>query len=227
MPIFFGDLCATHHISLYNQIKAQVNSMEDFDQFCPFTHFTHELFAKATLNNAIYHLQHNSGFNINIILYLLWLGKAYYGRVTKRHIRALESQITLWHQRVLSELKYTHALVENHADLASTQIKEALQEEIVKAHWVEQHMLYNIKLKTHILRRTPQQQLTDACASIIHYCELKNDLLVDEDQAAFIQIFSAVFDEIEKTEIEKQILSAFDRLKIISDQPAQMVWQEF
>ena len=168
--------------------------MEDISQHCPFIQFTHDLLAKAELNQVVYHLQHDSGFNINIILYLLWLAKARYGRLSKRNVKAL-------------------------------QIKQELQEEIIKAHLVEQRMLYDSQLKTHPLRRSLQQQLADGCMSMIHYCELKNDLLLDDDQTAFIQLFSAVFNDLARTEVEKQILLAFDRLK--TEQPAQLMWQEF
>ena len=107
------------------------------------------------------------------------------------------------------------------------QIKQALQEEIIKANIIEQRMLYDSDLKTHPLRRSLTQQLADACASMIHYCELKNDLLIDEDQAAFIQLFSVVFDDIKRSEIEKQIKAAFDRLKVPATCQLQMMWEEF
>ena len=198
--------------------------MEDFNRHCPFTQFTSNLLANPKLNPTLYHLQHESGFNINIILYFLWLAKARYGRLTKRNMKELQTQVMLWHQRVIAELKYTHALLADHSDSVSVQIKYLLQEEIAKAYMIEQCMLYESKLKTQVLRRTPYQQLTDACVSMIHYCELKNDLLIDEDQAAFIQLFSLVFD-IDRVDIEKEIILAFNRLKTIADQPVQMMWE--
>lgn len=199
--------------------------MEDCSQDCPFTQFTQKLLAKVELNQAIYHLQHDSGFNINIILYLLWMAKTRFGRLTKRNIKMLQAEIALWHQRVIAELKYTHALVANNSDPVAVQIKQALQEEIIKAHLIEQHLLYEFQLKTRPLRRTPLQQLVDACMSMIHYCELKNDLLLEEDQAAFMQLFSAVFDELTPSEIEKQVSIAFQRLK--TEQPTQLMWEAF
>jgi len=172
-------------------------------------------------------LQHQSGFNINIIFYLLWLAKSRYGRLTRQNLKVLQSQIALWHQRVIVELKYTHALVADHKHPAAIQMKEALQEEIIKAHIIEQRMLYDTSLKTHLLRRSSLQQLADACVSMIHYCELKNDLLIDEDQAAFIQLFLIVFEDIKRSDIEKQIKSAFDRLKVPATTQLQMMWEEF
>ncbi len=199
--------------------------MDDSNQQCPFVQFTHALLVRPELNSPVLHLQHDSGFNINIVFYLLWLAKARFGRVTKYHLKVLQTQITLWHQRVVAELKYTHALVADNPDPIAVRIKQALQEAIVKAHFIEQQMLYESKLKTHSLRRTVLQQLADACASVIHYCELKNDLLMEEDQAAFIQLFSAVFDMIPKSDIEKNIMSAFEQLK--TAQPTQLMWEEF
>ena len=200
--------------------------MEDFSRHCPFTQFTHQLLLKNELDQVVSHLQHQSGFNINIVFYLLWLAKARYGRLTRQNLKVLQSQIALWHQRVIAELKYTHALVADHTDPAAIEIKQALQEEIMKAHIIEQCMLYDSGLKTHLLRRSSTQQLADACASVIHYCELKNDLLINEDQAAFIQLFFVVFDDVKRTEIEKQITIAFDRLKEPATQQ-QMMWEEF
>ena len=201
--------------------------MEDFSQHCPFTRFTHDLLAKTELNTAIYYLQHQSGFNINIVLYLLWLARSSYGRLTKKNIKLLQDQIALWHQRVIAELKYTHALVANNVDPVAIQIKNALQEEIAKAHIIEQQMLYESRLKKQVLRRSPFQELADACASIVHYCELKNDLLIGNDQAAFTQLFYYIFDAMEKTDIEKQVADAFLRFKTPSAQPVQMAWEEF
>jgi len=199
--------------------------MDDFNRSCPFTRFTRDLLALTALNQPIYHLQHQSGFNINIIFYLLWMAKARYGRLSKRDVKMLQGQVMLWHQRVIAELKYTHALLADHSDPFALEIKHALQEEIIKAHVIEQHMLYESQIKTHVLRRTPLQQIADASASMMHYCELKNDLIMDEDQVAFIQLFSAVFDGVEKNDIEKPLMQSFDRLRM--NQPAQMMWEEF
>lgn len=199
--------------------------MEDCNQTCPFTRFTRDLLALTSLNQPIYHLQHQSGFNINIILYVLWLAKARHGRLSKRDVKMLQGQVMLWHQRVIAELKYTHALLTDHNDSFALEIKHALQDEIIKAHVIEQRMLYESQIKTQVLRRTPLQQVADACASIMHYCELKNDLITDEDQVAFIQLFLAIFDGVKKHDIEKQLMQSFDRLRM--NQPAQMMWEEF
>lgn len=199
--------------------------MEDCNQDCAFTQFTRELLAKTGLSKAVYHLQHDSGFNINIILYVLWLARASYGRISKRNIKMLQAQIMLWHQRVIAELKYTHALVADHTDPLAVQIRHLLQKEIVKAHWIEQQMLYESQLKTQPLRRTASQQLADACASLMHYCELRSELVVDEDQSAFIQLFSVAFQDLPRSVIEDHIVTAFNKLK--AQQPAQMMWEEF
>ncbi len=199
--------------------------MEDCNQQSVFTQFTSELLANSTLNKSVYHLQHVSGFNINIILYLLWLAKTSYGRLSKRNVKMLQAQIMLWHQRVITELKYTCALVADFTDPIIVQMRHELQDSIVKAYWIEQQMLYESRLKTHPLRRTKLQRLADACVSMIHYCELRNDLVLDEDQSAFIQIFSVAFHDLSQLEIEKYITTAFDRLK--AQQPVQMMWEEF
>lgn len=201
--------------------------MEDFGQHCPFSRFTRDLFADSQINSSIYHLQHRSGFNINIILYLLWLAKACYGRVTKRQVKLLQSEVALWHQRVITELKYTHALVANHPDPIAIQIKNELQQEIAKAHLIEQRMLFDLKLKTRLMRRSPQQQLIDACINIANYCELKNEVLLPEDQAALSHLFQVTFDTIDSTEIKKQIQLSLERFHLPSEQPVQMIWQEF
>jgi uncharacterized protein (TIGR02444 family) len=201
--------------------------MEDFGQHCPFSRFTRDLFANEQINSAIYHLQHRSGFNINIILYLLWLAKASFGRVTKRQVKLLQSQVALWHQRVIAELKYTHALVANHPDPVAIQIKNELQQEIAKAHLIEQHMLYDLKLKTRLMRRSPQQQLIDACTNVANYCELKNEVLLAEDQTALSHLFQVVFDTIDPIEVSKQIELSLNRFHLPSSPPVQMMWQEF
>lgn len=201
--------------------------MEDFNQHSPFSQFVTDLFAKGQVSSAIYHLQHRGGFNINIILYLLWLAKACYGRVTKRQVKMLESQVALWHQRVIAELKYTHALVANHSDPIAGQIKNALQAEIVKAHYIEQRMLYDVKLKTRLMHRSSQQQLIDACFNMVAYCEMRNDALLPEDQTVFTQLFQVIFDTIAPTEIAKQIQLSLDQFRLAVDQPVQMVWREF
>ncbi|GEM_PF-5188466 len=200
--------------------------MEDFGQHCPFSRFTRDLFADSQINSSIYHLQHRSGFNINIILYLLWLAKACYGRVTKRQVKLLQSEVALWHQRVIAELKYTHALVANHPDPVAIQIKNELQQEIAKAHLIEQRMLFDLKLKTRLMRRSPQQQLIDACINIANYCELKNEVLLPEDQTALSHLFQVTFDTINSTEIIKQIQLSLERFHLPSE-PVQMIWQEF
>lgn len=201
--------------------------MEDFSRHCPFSRFTRDVFASDQMSSALYHLQHRSGFNLNIVLYLLWLAKACYGRTTKRQVKTLESQVALWHHRVVAELKYTHALVATHPDPIAVQIKSELQAEIVKAQCIEQRMLYDLKLKTRLLRRSAQQQLVDACVNIVSYCELKNELLLSEDQVALGQLFQAVFNTIEPAEISKQLRLSLNRFQVPSEHSTQMMWQEF
>lgn len=201
--------------------------MEDFNQHCPFSRFAADLFSKEQVNSAIYHLQHRNGFNVNIVLYLLWLAKACYGRVTKRQVKMLQSQVALWDQRVIAELKYTHALVATHPDPVAMQIKNELQDEILKAHYIEQHMLYDLKFKTRLLRRSPHQQLVDACVNLANYCEIKNDVLLPEDRTVFTRLLQVVFDTIEPTEIAKQTQLSLDRFHMPTDQPVQMMWREF
>ncbi|OGT32823.1 MAG: hypothetical protein A3C44_03570 [Gammaproteobacteria bacterium RIFCSPHIGHO2_02_FULL_39_13] len=196
--------------------------MDDLNSTCPFIQFTRELLTKNELSESVHHLQHHSGFNINIILYLVWLAKAGYGRLSKRNIKLLQSQVALWDQRIIAELKYTHALLSDHLDPVAVQIKNELQEEIAKAHLIEQHMLHETQIKKQILRRSSQQKLVDACVNIIRYCELKNDLLVEEDKIAFNKLFSAIFDKMDRDEIEKQISLAFSRLNLHPDYPVQM-----
>lgn len=201
--------------------------MEDLTRHCPFTQFTHQLLSRDELSRVISHLQHESGFNINIILYFLWLAKSSYGRLTCQDLKFLQAQVMLWHQRVIAELKYTHALVAESADPTAIEIKKVLQEEIVKAHVIEQRMLYDTRVKVHVLRRSQQQQVSDACVSMVHYCQIKNDLLPDEDRDAFIYLFSFVFNQVARAEIEQQIDTAFDRMKMTSGRPLQMMWEEF
>ncbi len=198
--------------------------MEDINQQCPFVEFSRGLLENTELAKPIYHLQHDSGFNINLIFYLLWFAKACFGRLTKRNVKILQSQIVLWHQRVIAELKYTYALVAEQTDSIALQIKQALQEEILRAYVIEQHMLYESRLKTNLLRRSLPQQLMDACVSMTHYCELKNDLLIEDDQNAFIKLSSVVFNTVPQSDIEKQVLLAFSRFK--SDRSSQLMWSE-
>lgn len=202
--------------------------MEDHIQLCPFTQFTYKLLNNNELNQTLYHLQHNSGFNINIIFYLLWVAKSQYGRLTKRQIKQCENEISVWHQQVIAELKYTHALILQYVSPKALQIKEAIQKEIVKAHLIEQYMLYSTRLKTPLLNRNHHQQLLDACMSLIHYCQLKNDLLIDDDQVAFNHLFSIVFDNLSELEIKKEIQMALREFKILASKANyQMSWREF
>ena len=198
--------------------------MDDFNR-CPFTQFTRLLLSKSELNQPVYHLQHASGFNINIILYMLWLAKERYGRMTKRNVKDLQTQVMLWHQRVIAELKYTHALLEKQVDGVSVKIKSLLEEEIAKAYLIEQCMIYDSKIKTRVLRRTPHQQLIDACASMMYYCELKNDLLIEEDQAAYTQLLLSVFDRLSPAEVEQEVAQAFKQLQTTAEKPVQLMWE--
>lgn len=202
--------------------------MEDFNrQHCPFVQFTHELLEKTELNRAIYQLQHHSGFNMNMVFYLLWLARARYGRLTKRQLKSLEAQITVWHQRVITELKYTHELLVDHTDPTAVQIRQALQTEIMRAHSIEQQLLFDSNSKTQVLRRTSNQQLADACGSLVHYCELKNDLLIPDDQVAFALLFSVVFDDVERADIEKQVALLSDQFQLQSNTglSQQTLWE--
>lgn len=197
--------------------------MDDFCEQSPFMQFAHTLLTNGTVDDAVYHLQHRGGFNINIILYLLWLAKMRYGRLTKRQIRLLESHILEWHQRVISELKYTHALIAISLDPNMLEIKQSLEEEITKAYVLEQQMLHDTQIKTTLLRRTTAQQLTDACVSFMRYCELKHEVVVEKDQTAFAELMRCVFTHTTKSDIKKNILKSFAQFKM----SAPLGWEVF
>lgn len=198
--------------------------MDDNREY-PFIQFCQKLLNDPKMADPLFQLQHQGGFNVNIIFYLLWLAKEKYGRLTKRNIKLLLSQIVLWHQRVITELKFTHALVANQNTEVAQHIKLALEEHILKAYVIEQRMLYESRMKTSSLKRSSILELQDACASMINYCEIKNDLLLDDDYAAFATVCQTVFYDIKPDEVEKQLSSAFSRLKK-SDGPIQMMWSE-
>lgn len=199
--------------------------MEDVSQQCPFVVFTSELMAKPNLNRPIYQLQHHSGFNINLIFYLVWVAKMRLGRLTKRQLKALENHIMVWHQRILAELKYTHALIANHDDPFAIEMRQTLQAEILRAHRIEQQLLFETQTKRQKLRRSPEQQFLDACASLTNYCELKNDVIIPEDRIAFGLLFSAAFHDVEKAIIERQVAILSDRFQLIShSQLQQVLW---
>lgn len=198
--------------------------MDDNREY-PFIQFCQKLLNDSQVAEPLFQLQHQGGFNINIVLYLLWLAKERYGRLTKRNIKLLLSQILLWHQRVITELKFTHALVANQNTEVAQHIKQALEEHILKAYVIEQRMLYESRMKTAPMKRSSIQELQDACASMMNYCEIKNDLLLDEDYLAFVKLCQVVFNQIKPDDIEKQLSSVFSRLKK-SDGPTQMMWSE-
>lgn len=193
----------------------------------PFTQFAHELLLNEQAQKAFLHLQHHSGFNINLILYALWLAKSRYGRLTKRNFDFLQASIHAWHQQILVELKYTYALLSEHLSDLAVNIKKQLQTEIERAHLIEQRMLFESNIKTKTLRRNSQQQLKDACTSLIHYCELKNDLLAPEDKAALTQLLCHVFHDLDESAILAEVDKVFDRMQKPELSPVQLMWESF
>ena len=172
-------------------------------------------------------MQYDSGFNINVILYALWLAKSRHGRLTKRNVNLLQMTIYLWHQRIVVELKYTHALLENDLTDIAINIKRQLQEEIERANLIEQRMLVESRPKMKILKRDAKQQLSDACASLISYFELKNDSLIIRDKNALIKLLCHVFSELPESDICHQINTVFDHTKNSASNSVQLMWEEF
>lgn len=191
----------------------------------PFTQFAHDLLINEKAQQAFLHLQHHSGFNINLVLFSLWFAKARFGRLSKRNLNLLQLTIYSWHQRIVVELKYTHELVMGHSSDIAINIKRQLEEEIERANLIEQRMLVEAKLKMKINKRNAKQQLDDACASLIHYCELKNDLLIPEDKTALTQLLHHVFDELSISDINNQIDTIFNRTETPELFPTQLMWE--
>jgi hypothetical protein len=199
--------------------------MEDMNRFNPFVVFSNGLFSRAELNQSILYFQHNSSFNINIIFYLLWFAKSCCGRLTKKQLKILQTEITLWHQRIISELKYTYSSINSDSHLTASKIKQVLGEEIVKANVVEQIMLFEMGSKTKPLHRTPTQKIIDACMSMIYYCELKNNAFLENDQSAFKQLLCVVFNDVSATDVEKQASITFNQMK--TECSAQLILETF
>ena len=190
------------------------------------TRFSHALFANAALDPVLSQLQNQGEFNLNIIFYLLWAAKTCHGRMTKRQLRDLQLQIAVWHQRVILELKYTYAMLTNHADPAACEIKHAIQEEILRANDIEQRLLFESRINMHLLRRTPRQQLSDACASIVNYSSVEQSHWMSGHRSIFTVLFSCVFEEVAQDEVEREISSIWDRT--LSAQPSvtqRVLWE--
>ena len=179
--------------------------MDDFAQYRTLTQFSRTLFAKPALRPILQRLQSKADYNLNIIFYLLWIAKASQGRLTKQHFSALESHISLWHQRVILELKYTHSLLAKHTDPTAMEIKHTIQDEILRANDIEQCLLCETDVKTHILQRTPEEQLSDACSSMVSYCEAQGSKVFVRHHPALVSLFSAVFDSVDKQAVVKAL----------------------
>lgn len=200
--------------------------MDDVNQYCPLTRFSHTLFANSALDPVLSQLQNQGEFNLNVIFYLLWTAKACHGRLTKRQLKALQQQIAVWHQRVILELKYTYAMLAHHSDPDANEIKRAIQEEILRANDIEQRLLFESRIKTHLLRRTPRQQLSDACASIANYSSVKQSHWMSEHRSIFSVLFACVFEEVVEDEIEREIASMWDRTLLVNPPVVQQVLWE-
>lgn len=190
----------------------------------PFSQFARSIIANSKLHAPLYQLQHESGFNLNILLYLIWYARMGYGRLSRRQVMLLESHIILWHQRVISELKYTHALLTHSEDKIAIEIRRALEIEIERAYYIEQEMLFDSEKKRHVTKQKLEQKLSDACINLLRACELKNNFLIEKDLASFFKILQHAFSDRDSDEIRDQLTRAFSRYTNTS---SQLTWETF
>ena len=197
--------------------------MEDPD-ISSFPKFAEKILSVEVLSPTFNYLQQQCGFQLNVLLYLLWLSKARFGRLTKKQLRQLLDFMMSWHQRVISELQYAYALVADQSGEAAQGIQQILALEIAQALKIEQEMLFESQIKSKRLQRSPKQQLVDACASIKHYCAVKKDVLMRNDQPALMALCAAVFDEVSHQTIESQVSQIFENTHGLA---GQLAWDTF
>lgn len=200
--------------------------MEDVAKQCPLVQFSQMLFSRQELAAPLSTLQQQGEFNLNIVFYLLWAAKACHGRLTKRQLKSLQLQVVLWHQRVILELKYTYAMLARHKDSEAAEIKQAIQEEILRANAIEQHLLFEAGVKLSLLQRTPVQQLSDACTSFMNYCSLSQLAWLAAHRPLMKNFFSSIFEEVPKTDIDRVLGMMLDKALPSSDQLMQpSLWE--
>ena len=91
---------------------------------------------------------------------------------------------------------------------ATHPIRQVIQMRVTQAEQIEQQMLYETHLKTHRMKRSPKQKLTDACVNLLQYTTSQEHQCTNETRAAFIVLLSRTLEESSLEQINTQMFSA-------------------
>lgn len=162
---------------------------------CIFTEFTQALLLEAPVLSAVACIQAYDYLNTNVILYLLWFSLSSGGRLPVKALSMLDREVALWRQRVTVELKYTHAMLKGAHTPMADELRAELQDEIAKAHLIEQQMLYDagLKLARFSPKRSPTRCMQDTVINWAAYVT-SHELTCDQNLVvALAQLLQTVF----------------------------------
>lgn len=167
----------------------------------PFVIFAQEVTKNSLANDALARLQRQQVLNINLILYGLWHGLSQRGRIFKQDIKALLQAIRPWHELVLLSLKRIAGRL--------PRLDEWFAVEILAAENIERQLIADTLFKLNFHKKSPAQQLSDACHNIATYCKIVNAHVEPQDQNAIIILLQVSFPNLLATAITTACEAAF------------------
>lgn len=181
-----------------------------------FSDFVKNLEADQRCDAILFDFKRTHAINVNLWVFLFWYATEQYGRLTKKELTQLATEVSHWHERVLLPLRRLAT-----ATKMQPAINQDVQTEIDFANTIEQKFLAEaLMLKSR--SRTMTQQLGDACHNLALYCKhLKIHLdLRSKEQSVYLLRF--IFPSITEAAIIKACDSAWQALVNSSELGAQL-----
>ncbi|MCB1827573.1 MAG: TIGR02444 family protein [Coxiellaceae bacterium] len=135
----------------------------------PFWDFSLHFYRQPGAEEALLLCQQQYGFNVNIILYILWFSDIGQGGLSQLKMRKILQLVASWHNKVVLPLRRLRNAIDSEHQ---AELRRTILEEELNAEHVEQLLLYEDVWFLTKKVKSPQQKMIDVCKSISSYCYL-------------------------------------------------------
>lgn len=164
----------------------------------PFWNFSLSFYRKRQVEESLLQLQRRYGFNVNVVLYLLWYAQIGQGGLTQKKIRALLTLIAPWHNKVVLPLRrLRNQLTREH------ELYRSILEEELNAEHIEQTLMYEKLWIVDPKVRSQSQKVVDSCRSLASYCFLAHAKAENEMAILVVDLLCALYPTLPREDIEQ------------------------
>lgn len=156
----------------------------------------------------------------SLLVFVVWLSAAQYGRLSKAKLARLHRGIRDWHLKVNRPFSnWVSKLQNNVSSNLSRTLISFIREDSQLAEQIEQRLLIESMLGMHVKRRNAEQCLSDACYNVAQLIKLMRSSCALKDSEALYAVVNFIFAECSMEDVEQHMSVALQSVRALGVDP--------